>query len=273
MSRRLTLYLLERGDNIAIETGRLIIKPASGVTVPGTWFKDNEIVIVTEICKQIGFAAFSYIDYSTGNYRKQGGGQGITLQLLNLIDDTEAYCIFNCDLTRSRSTRFGKKGAPLPNGQFRPAKGSNFLKFWKTTRLYNRDSSSYHNHMSGLKKLLLTGEINKQDGRIRNSTLVPMNISLDKIKEAFLHSNHTGNLRVNHGEVTGNSRGRPTGNESLQPHCSQGIEQNKTKGDSHYDKRLKGKAVVTNTSNDNRTPETQSTDDWLNDYSTASGYR
>ena len=269
MSRQLTLSLLNRGHKIAIETGRLIIKPANGDPAPTDWVEANKTLIVTEITKQIGLAAFSYIDYSTGNYRKQGGGQGITLQLLNVIDDTEAYCIFNCDLTRSRNTRFGKKGDTLPNGQFRPAKGSHFLQFWKTTGLYHRDHSSYHNHMSGLKNLFFTGDIIKHDGKIKNSTLAPVNISFEKIKEAFLHSNHTGNLRVNHGEVTGNSRGSSTGNESPQPQYSQAIEQNQTTGDNHCGKRLKGRAVIPY---DNRVPESKSVDDWLKAYSAESSH-
>nr|WP_320136670.1 hypothetical protein [uncultured Amphritea sp.] len=269
MSRQLILTLLTRGDNIAIEHGRLTIQPASGSPVPKKWLEENEISIVTEIAQTVDIVIFSYIDYSTGNYRKQGGGQGLTLQLLNMVDESEAYAIFNCDLTRLRSTKFGKKNDALPYGQFRPTRGSNFLKFWKTTRLYHRDNSSFHNHMSGLKKLLFTGEFIKQDGRLKNSTLAPMNISFEKIKEAFLHSSHTGNLRVNHGEVTGNSRGRFTGNEPLQPHCSQGIQQNQTTGNNHYGKRLKGKAVIPN---DHKAIETQSTEEWLCDYSTTSDY-
>lgn len=264
MNKRHLLTLLNRGDYIAIENGRLIIKPASGSTVPKRWMDLNRLALSIVIAQQAGITAFSYQIYKTGRFGN--GYPGVSLQLLNLVSDTEAFCIFNCELTRARTTTFGKKGDSLPKGQFRVTKRSNFYNFWKSTNLYHRDNSSFHSHMSSLKDLVLTGEPAQQDGKVKSPSLAPVCISHNQIKTAFHLFNSTGNLQGNRGELTGNSQGKVTGKESYHNQLSPITQPESTTCDFNYDKRLKGSEVIPATIpviNKGIRPETQSTDEWL----------
>ena len=110
--------LLARGDKVGIKGGKLVVAPASGKPVPSDWFDANEPEIVQQIAVQTGIAIFRYTEYSTGRYDKHLYS-GITLQFDCVTTLTDAYAIFNCILTRARTTKHGAADEPLPNKHFR----------------------------------------------------------------------------------------------------------------------------------------------------------
>lgn len=170
----LLLTLLTRGDSVAIERGRLVIRPASGVAVPEQWLADNRLRLSRELLELVGMDAYEYDGYSTGSYGSSRRG-GVTLQFVSAVNGEGAYAIFNADLTRARSVAGKKAGSPLPKGQFRVGKRSAFYKFWLSTGLPVRRLSDFHDYMGKLSGILLTGAIER--ARIEASTLRPMTLS------------------------------------------------------------------------------------------------
>ena len=109
--------LLNKGDNISIVQGVLLIKPSSGLDVPSNWLKQNESLLINDICQLFNITALRYKGYSTGYYGSKKS-QGITLQFSNLQTKKDAYIIFNANLKRARNSKGGKKGEPLLGKQF-----------------------------------------------------------------------------------------------------------------------------------------------------------
>lgn len=47
----LLIKLLNKGDEISITQGQLLIKPSSGLVVPPNWLKQHEPLLINEICQ------------------------------------------------------------------------------------------------------------------------------------------------------------------------------------------------------------------------------
>ena len=148
--------LLARGDTLAILGGKLVITSASGKPVPKEWLEANKEKLILEVLERIRLDAFVYDSYSTGRYGKQNFC-GVCLQFGSLLSNINPYVIFNAELDRVKDTSKGKKGSPLPTGQFRVGKRSSFYKFWAGLGLKTPQRlSSFHDYMGNLNNIVFT---------------------------------------------------------------------------------------------------------------------
>ena len=239
---QLVPLMLNRGDSLAIKCGALVVLPASGLPVPKKWLDDNSFNVVTEILQQTGKDGLLYLEYSTGNYCKNLAS-GVTLQFQNLMTGVKAYAIFNADLTRSRSTKNGKAGDPLPTGQFNLAKGAAFVKFWDKTGVKKPLSrTEFHKRMGNLKALLFTGNPHptKQD-RLVSGSIKPLEITLDEIIKAY---NLSDSSAIIERQLCDNPAIRVSDKETLQPSETLGLHADSTTGENYYGKTVIRKKVI-----------------------------
>ena len=242
LGSHLVPLMLNRGDSLAIKCGALVVLPASGLPVPKKWLDDNSFNVVTEILQQTGKDGLLYLEFSTGNYCKSLAS-GVTLQFQNLMTGVKAYTIFNADLTRSRSTKNGKAGDPLPTGKFNLAKGAAFVKFWDKTGVKKPLSrTEFHKRMGNLKALLFTGNPHptKQD-RLVSSSIKPLEITFDEIIKAY---NLSDSSAIIERQLCDNPAIRVSDKETLQPSETLGLHADSTTGENYYGKTVIRKKVI-----------------------------
>jgi hypothetical protein len=291
--------LLSRGDELSLVAGRLIIKTNNGKEVSKSWLQKFEIELIQEIIDSLGLVAYQYLSYTTGFYGKHKS-EGLTMQFVNTNDGSEAYAIFNVMLKRKRTTSHGKLGTLLPKGHFNLGVRHGFKKFFVlSTKKVNIRNASIHEHMGLLKPIFFTGNTNSQS-KIINETLMPIEVSFEQIKTAY-QDKFTGNSRVTHGQLTGNSRLSSTVNEYGQNHVFNDVQADLSTCQNNHELSLQGSRLIGNplasnssldTSNNehleigtqNQTftrvmtgnkslapkrPQDQTTDEWLQDYDRA----
>jgi hypothetical protein len=171
---------LNKGDNISIVQGKLLIKPSSGLDVPSIWLKQYEPLIINDICRLFNIVPLRYVSFSTGSYGCKKN-EGITLQFVDLQTNEDAYLIFNASLKRTRNSNSGKKGDQLPGKQFIVSERSSFYKFWCTTGLsLPRSLSKFYECMGKLKPLIFTGKVDFKR-RIIDKTIPLLEVSNEQI--------------------------------------------------------------------------------------------
>ena len=261
--------LLERGDSVAIERGRLVIRPASGLPVPEQWLADNRLRLCRAVLELVGMDAVEYVGYRTGNYGPRKAG-GVTLQFVSVATGEAFYAVFNVGLKRERNSKGGKKGDPLPRGQFNPPRGGEFIRFWLSTGLTvpNR-LPKIHKHMGTIKRLLLTGERSRRDGRLDKKSITLLEVSAERIRVAAI------------GDKGGTARGQgrdkegttARDKETQQYQEPRGLQPISTACVPSYGKTVireqgyTGGAPIPDTAQ-----EDQSVDDWLKEYDQASSW-
>lgn len=172
--------LLNKGDQISIVQGQLLIKPSSGLAVPPTWLKQHESLLINDICQLFNITALRYASYSTGSYGSKKS-EGITLQFNNLQTNDDAYLIFNASLKRARTGKRGKKGEQLPGKQFIVSERSSFYKFWCSTGLpLPRSLSKFYECMGKLKPLVFTGKVDFNN-RVAGKKISLLDVSYQQI--------------------------------------------------------------------------------------------
>jgi hypothetical protein len=172
--------LLNKGDQISIVQGKLLIKPSSGLEVPSNWLKQYEPLLINDICQLLNITALRYVSYTTGKYGNKKS-PGITLQFRDLQTNEDAYIIYNAILKRTRNSKGGMKGDPLPNKQFIVSERSSFYKFWRSADLpLPRSLSKFYECMGKLKPLLFTGEVDFNN-RITNKIVSLLEVSYQQI--------------------------------------------------------------------------------------------
>ena len=267
-SKSLAFDLLQRGDEISIAGGRLVINSKSGKPVPDEWFKEKSHNLICDILNKTNTEAFIYDSYSTGQYGNKRYS-GVTLQFTSLPSGNEAFAIFNADLKRLKTARKGKKGEPLPRGQFRVGKKSGFCKFWNQTGLdLPPRLASFHDYMGNLKPLFFTGDY-RQGKKLSNESLKPLNISYPEILRAFNIGELTDKALTNAIQFPNNSHTKSPDNELPESQVSQKVQPIFTTGDRNYGKRLKGSTDIRDRVIPISTverPEEQTVDEWLADY-------
>jgi len=238
----LATMLLSRGDAIYVDHGRLVVVPASGLPVPDHWLEDHGINLVIEILQHTGQDGLIYLGYTTGKYGKNLAG-GVTLQFKHLLTGFEAYSIFNADLTRSRSTKNGKAGEPLPDGQFHVVQGSSFIKFWdKSGAKKPLSNTEYYKRMGNLKVVYFTGEQHptKQD-RLLSCSIQPLEITFDQVIKTY---NLSDNSAITERQLSDNSAIRASDKETLQPAKTLGLQADSAAGEICYGKTVIRKKVT-----------------------------
>ena len=268
VSKSLAFDLLQRGDEIYIAGGRLVINSKSGKPVPDEWFKEKSHDLTCDILNKTNTEAFIYESYSTGQYGSKRYS-GVTLQFTSLLSGNEAFAIFNADLKRLKTAIKGKKGEPLPTGQFRVGKKSGFHKFWNQTGLdLPPRLSSFHDYMGNLKPLFFTGDY-RQGKKLSNESLRPLNISYSEMLRAFNIGELTDKALTNSIHCPNNSHTILPYKELPDRPVSQGLQPILTTGDRNYGKRLKGSTDIRDRVIPISTverPEEQTVDEWLADY-------
>ena len=245
-----------------------------------------KLKLMVEILQKIGRDALTFHSHSASRYGPTLAG-GVTLQFTHVLTGCEAYAIFNANLTRSRNTKNGRAGDPLPTKQFRVAKHSRFCKFWASTGLPPRKLSSYYEYMGKLKPLFFESQdISNSNDRLKSSLLKPLQISFQEVKEAFDFSDSppTSNRQCTDKQPT-----VATDKKTLQPSKTLGLQANSTTRSIYYgntvirEKVTRGNAYPVNApiSNSLSTPvlnkskhETETTtrakdqtiDEWFSDY-------
>ena len=176
-------YLLARGDQVSIEGGNLVLIPASGNPVPSDWFDANESELVEQIAVQTGVIILRYAEYSAGAYGTHLF-QGVTLQFDCVTTLADAYAIFNCILTRARTTKHGAAKRPLPKKHFRLSRKHQLTKFLKRSGIQPRSLSEAYKSMHKLKGILFSATyvLNKGD-RLQSDSLTPLNLPYKRLLE------------------------------------------------------------------------------------------
>ena len=219
--------LLDWGYSVSIESGHLIINPNNKMPCVKHLTNSHKLKLMVEILQQIGRDALTFHSHSASKYGPTLAG-GVTLQFTHVLTGSEAYAIFNANLTRSRNTKSGRAGDPLPTKQFRVAKHSGFCKFWASTGLPPRKLSSYYEYMGKLKPLFFESQdISNSNDRLDSSLLKPLQISFQEVKEAFDFSDSppTSNRQCTDKQPT-----IATDKKTLQPSKTLGLQANSTTG-------------------------------------------
>jgi len=250
-----------------MEAGRLVIKPKSKAEVPSDWLQSNHDGIVSDIADLTGVCAFRYTSFNTGKYDRHKAA-GINLRFDNLINGTDAYVIFNVDLTRQRTTKQGMKGEPLPGKRFTVGGKSKFHTFWNNSGLKEPDKrTKYSSYMGKLKSIIFTGVYDKGDlkrTRLDKDSLLSLAVShhelLSLIKNKPCTTDEQG---VNNTCTT--SMNKEIG-ASQQP---RGLQPDSATGENKYGNKVIRKEVIGKPKNVSDTPLDQTVDEWLMDYEEA----
>lgn len=259
--------LLSRGDEVCIERGQLVIRPASGKPVPPEWFQAHSKALIQEVLTTLGIEAYAYSGHTTGHYgpRKL---PGLTLQLLSAVTHESAYAIFNVELTRRRTTRAGKQGDPLPPGHFRVGKGSHLYRFWQVTgRPEPKRLAALHDYLGNLAGILLTAD--RAEGhkdRMKTDSLRPLSVSGLEVRRAFLPDN----TRTRPGQAPDNSRTRLPDKDSAQALAARGFQPDPTTCEESHGKTVISEHGYTGAGASpvrRKRPEEQTCEEWLADYS------
>jgi len=172
---------LARGS-VAIEAGRLVVTPHSGLPAPPKWLEENGPIIVAEILKELDADAYYYLDYSVGRHG-DSFSSGLTLNFKSVMTGANLWAIFNVKLTRSRATKFGKVGGSLPKGQFHVPKRGAFLEFWDSSGAVGpKSNTEFYKRMGNLKPIFFTGQVNYSNaGKLINGTLKPLSMTAKQV--------------------------------------------------------------------------------------------
>ena len=262
--------LLARGDTVSIERGVLVIAPASGKSVPSDWLSDNSETLIRQILGVIGLDAYRYQSHKTGHYGSRRSA-GLTLQFQSVISDDEAYAIFNAELTRARNTASGKKGDPLPAGQFRAAPGSHLTKFWQSAGIALKRLAAMHDYIGRLRNVLFSASPTpgRDDGRLDAGSLRALNIPSALIQQAIGLENQPTKT----GQATDTPRTSRPNKDNAQSQQPCGAQPIMATWSSHYGNtviRERGNTVNLQSTPARTPPQEQSVEEWLADYDSTS---
>ncbi len=265
--------LLERGDVLEIVNGRLNIIASSGISVPRSWLKEYATNLVLELVAQLTIDTYIYDSYTTGRYGAKRYS-GVCLQFINLLSGESAYIIFNADLDRVKTTAKGRKGSPLPNGQFRVGKRSEFYKFWNRVgqKLPPR-LSSFHDYMGNLKGAFYTASVADSE-KLEKQSLSLLDITSAQISSAFSKNSVTYDQHTKTIQEPNKSHTATPYNDYVENHTHRGLPSIPSTGHYDYGRRLIGSAEVRSEVMpiiNAKKPEEQTVDEWIADYCNRTG--
>ena len=139
-----------------------------------------------EIRQATGQHGFRYQSYSAARF---DGGRypGVSLQFVNLLTGEEPCAVFNADLDRERTSKGGRKGTPLPSGQFRVGERYALWKLWQVTGLPEpRRRSELYEVIHKLNGIVMAADRHSEKpGVLVASSVRPLQIGPETIREAF----------------------------------------------------------------------------------------
>jgi len=207
IKRTSILDLVENEDYVAIEHGRLIVRFNDGSEAPQAWMDEYGPRMTVEILRLTNVAACIYQEHSTGLYKVTATtlSEGLTINFLDPVPGSMPYTIFNVDLKRKTTTRYGGKGSMLPKGHFSARKKSKLAIFWRVNNLpIPRRPSELHTQIRKMANLLFsyqiaphfrpdTGILPLSDkNKINKDSLLILNISYLDIQQGLLFEKHGG---------------------------------------------------------------------------------
>lgn len=235
MINELLVRLINQGDAVSIENGRLNIVPKSGKKVPPQWLKTNREMLLRAILSAAGMDALAYVGFGTGVYHAKLA-PGVHLRYRWVLSGSDADVFFNACLVRKRTTRGGMKGDPLPDGHFRVGERSSFTKFWRRLDLaIPRSMSEFHDCMGRLKPVYLQAEM-MSTGKVNKGSLRPLNVTADQLRQAVASPDRlqvseqggTDNAPVTHRKIADNlpvtHRELLPGRRSPEPQYPRGLQ-------------------------------------------------
>lgn len=256
----LLAQLLARGDVVAMTQGRLMIAAASGCPIPSDWLEQRRQQLIADVARMANVTPLEYAGHSVGNYGTCRAG-GVTLQFRCLVTGQVLYAIFNANTRRSRTTKNGKAGDPLPKGRFTVGKQSAFVAFWESTGLPCHRLSDFHDYMGSLGNLIYTAA--RQNGeRLDAATLRPLDVSMNQ-RQVLATPNHPDNAPTRSRQAPDNIPTRFPDKETTESQQLRGFQPMPTTGQEKY-----GNTVIRDYGYTGRpvSPDLQSTDEWLSDY-------
>ena len=259
--------LLSRKAEVSIALGRLVVRQPNGEEVGQDFLEKYSPVLQREILTALGIGAYEYRSYTTGNYDKSKF-PGISLQCRSALENEDAYVIFNVGLTRTRTTKAGEKGSPLPDGHFHVGERSHFYKFWKSTALaIPKSLTSFHDYMGNLKGILFTARLTegRGDGRMDAGSIRPVSVSAELVRQVFLPDNP----RITSGYAPDNCRITNPDKDSATGHAVRTFQPNSTTCGQRYGKAVIRKSDETGPSpapNLRKRPQDQSMEEWDSDH-------
>lgn len=166
---------------VALEHGRLIIKPTSGKSVPSEWLAQNKQALLAQIATLTNQPLYSYVGYST-----IAKPCGVAVRFAHIDKPVQAFAIYNAE---RRYQRGRQKGKLRPQGHFGAGERSKFYSFWMRTGLpLPRRLTVFHEVMGRLSHLYFTldGEL-KAGGDIEadKDSVQAANVSYETIKQAL----------------------------------------------------------------------------------------
>ena len=260
--------LLERGDILEIVDGRLNIIANSGVLVPDFWLTAYSDDLVLALLAQLAIDAYIYESYTTGRYGAKCYS-GVCLQFVSLLSGDSAHVIFNVGLDRVKTTVKGRKGTPLPDGQFRVGKRSEFYKFWnRADQKLPPRLSSFHDYMGNLKGAFFVATVADSE-KLEKQSLRLLDISSAQISSAFSKASVTDDQHTQTIQKPNNIHTTNPYNHYAENHTQRDLSSISTTDKYNCGKRLKGSAVVRETGVPtiaNKRPQDQTVEEWLVDY-------
>jgi hypothetical protein len=263
--------LVNRGDYLAIEQGRFIIKPKSGIIPKDNWLKRNKRPIELAIIKRLGISSYCYEYYTAGIYDVGNGKResGITLHYKNILTGETPRLTYTVPLTRDRTTKNGNKGQRLPGKQFRVSHRMSFYKLWVKLDLpLPVRLSAFHDCMGKLSNVLLTGTCN--DGiKLDKENLAMLEISYEEILSSYCCENpikSPDNYPTTTRQAPDNVPTRTPDKETPQSHTQQSLEPDSTTGTPNHGNKVirvegyKGESNIIPIH-----PREQSNEEWLAD--------
>lgn len=268
--------LVGRGDGVSILNGRLHITSVSGETPPATWLKQHGQQLTRAIVEATAIDALTYSGYTTGRFH-HGRAPGVILYFTQVQTCEESRAFYNARLTRTRTTKSGKKGDLLPQGKFSVGKKSSFTAFWQRAGLpLPRSTTEFWEYMGNLKPILFKSEI-KSDGVLDKDSITPLTITPNQVRDVVMGnqiSPITDRYLTDNSPIT-DRYGSPI-SKSLQPPKTPALQPNESTGSESAYKVLSITGNVTplytpNTPDlgievGNKNPSDQTDDEWLDEY-------
>jgi hypothetical protein len=214
--------LIQQGNHVFLEAGKLVVVTPSGEPASDNWLKENSGQLIAEILTVTDTHGYRFIYHTTGMNPNHREGR-VTLWFANITTEQNAVIHFTAKVTRSRNGK-GKSGEKLINKKFTPPKHGSFTKFINGLGIEKpRSLSEWRRKLPLLKNQVFAGDIaighNQQD-KFYKKIIYPVNVSEGQIKQALTSTDLAGNARVTRGEAEDNARLR--GGEAEGKHGGEG---------------------------------------------------
>ena len=174
--------LLDANYIVEIVDGQLSVQRPDGSAVPKKELKNHRHELLRQIASRCNLRLFTYDSYDTGRF-SGGAYAGVRLTFLDLKTGEPHSVFYNARLTRDRSTRHGRKGSPLPKGQFRVDRKSKLIRLWLRLHLpLPSKLSTMHERMGKLKSIIVFASLDSNQ-KLDKDSIIAANICAQHIQQ------------------------------------------------------------------------------------------